>query len=68
MKIGSTIKVGDVSIPGVEMLEAANRVIVAIKTSRKAIADTEAEDAEEAAEGAEAAAEGEATAEESSEG
>jgi len=69
MRIGHTIKVGDLSIPGVEMLEAANRVVVAIKTSRKAVAETEAEEAEEGAEGAEgAAAEGEAAAEESAEG
>ena len=66
MRIGDSIKVGDLNIPGVEMLEAANRVVVAIKTSRKAIADEEAEAAEdeaaEAAEGAEGdapAAEGE---------
>tara|TARA_B110000046_G_C12904421_1_gene360038 strand:+ start:310 stop:945 length:636 start_codon:yes stop_codon:yes gene_type:complete len=65
MKIGSTIKVGDVSIPGVEMLEAANRVIVAVKTSRKAIADEEAEEAEGAAEGEAASEE---SSEESSEG
>ncbi len=65
MKIGSTIKVGDLSIPGVEMLEASNRVVVAIKTSRKAVSETEAEDAEEAAaEGAE----GEDAAEEPAEG
>lgn len=56
MRIGHTIKVGDLNIPGVEMLEAANRVVVAIKTSRKAIADEEAEEAEEGAEGEEAAA------------
>ena len=69
MKIGSTIKVGDVSIPGVEMLEAANRVVVAVKTSRKAIADEEAEEAAEGAEGAaEGAAEGDAASEESTEG
>lgn len=56
MRIGDSIKVGDLNIPGVEMLEAANRVVVAIKTSRKAIADEEAEAAEdEAAEAAEAA-------------
>lgn len=58
MRIGHTIKVGDLSIPGVEMLEAANRVVVAIKTSRKAIAETESEEASEAAEGEEVAAEG----------
>ncbi|MEQ9188558.1 MAG: 50S ribosomal protein L25 [Cryomorphaceae bacterium] len=69
MRIGDSVKVGDLNIPGVEMLEAANRVVVAIKTSRKAIADEEAEAAEaaegeaaEAAEGTEgdaSAAEGE---------
>lgn len=58
MRIGHTIKVGDLNIAGVEMLEAANRVVVAIKTSRKAIADEEAEEAEEGAEGEESAAEG----------
>jgi large subunit ribosomal protein L25 len=65
MRIGSVQKVADLTIPGVEMLEAANRVVVAIKTSRKAIAETEEEEAAE-----EAAAEGgtEETAEAPAEG
>ena len=53
MRIGHSKKVGDLSIPGVEMLEAANRVVVAIKTSRRAIAEEEEEAAAEAEEGAE---------------
>lgn len=52
MRIGHSKKVGDLDIPGVEMLEAANRVVVAIKTSRRAIADDAEEEGEEG-EGAE---------------
>jgi large subunit ribosomal protein L25 len=61
MRIGHVKKVADLSIPGVEFLEAANRVVVAIKSSRKAVADTEEEGEEsegEAAESAETSAEG----------
>jgi large subunit ribosomal protein L25 len=47
MRIGHSKKVGDLDIPGVEMLEAANRVVVAIKTSRRAIADDAEEEGEE---------------------
>lgn len=56
MKIGSVKKVGDLSIEGVEFLETDNRVVVAIKTSRKAV-KTEGDDEEEGEEGAEEAAE-----------
>ncbi|MEX2597066.1 MAG: 50S ribosomal protein L25/general stress protein Ctc [Salibacteraceae bacterium] len=59
LRIGQTIKVGELTIPGVTMLEADNRVVVAIKTSRKAISDEEAEAALESAAGEEGAAEGE---------
>ncbi|GAB5539768.1 MAG: 50S ribosomal protein L25/general stress protein Ctc [Salibacteraceae bacterium] len=59
MRIGNSKKVGDLEIPNLEILESDNRVVVAVKTSRKAIADEEAE-AAEAAEGEEAeGAEGE---------
>lgn len=61
MRIGHVKKVSDLSIPGVEFLEAGNRVVVAIKSSRKAVADSEeeAEESEgEAAESAETSAEG----------
>lgn len=56
MRIGHSKKVGDLSLPGVEMLETANRVVVAIKTSRKAVADEAEEEGEEGAEGEESAA------------
>ena len=63
MRIGHSIKVGDLNIPGVEMLEAANRVVVAIKTSRRAIAEEEEEEeGEEGAEGTEGAEGGESAA------
>ena len=62
MRIGHSKKVADLSVSGVEFLEADNRVVVAIKTSRRAIAEEEEEEGEEgaegAAEGAEAPAEG----------
>jgi large subunit ribosomal protein L25 len=64
MRIGHVKKVADLSISGVEILESSNRVVVAIKTSRKAIAetdeegDTEGEEAAENTEAAEASAEG----------
>lgn len=59
MRIGHSKKVGELSFGGLTFQEADNRVVVAIKTSRKAVAETE-EEAEGAAEGAEA---GEAAAE-----
>jgi len=57
MKIGSVIKVADLSFKGIEFMEAPNRVVVAVKTSRKAVAEEAGEEGEEAAEGAEEAAE-----------
>lgn len=67
MSIGDSVKVGDLSIPGIEILEAANRVVVAVKTSRRAIAEEEEEEGEEGEEGAEGE-EGEEGAEGSGEG
>lgn len=58
MKIGNSKKVQDLSVEGLEFLEAGNRVVVAIKTSRKAVKtdDEEEEEGEEgAAEGGESA-------------
>jgi len=52
MRIGHSKKVADLDFPGVEMLESGNRVVVAIKTSRRAVADEEEEE-EEGEEGAE---------------
>ena len=58
VKIGQSIKVKDVSIDNVELLDNPNSVIIAVKTSRVAVdvADEE-EEGEEAAEGAEGATE-----------
>lgn len=52
MKIGDSKKVGDISIKNLDILESSNRVAVSIKTSRKAVAETETEDAAAAAEDA----------------
>ncbi|MCO4807469.1 MAG: 50S ribosomal protein L25/general stress protein Ctc [Flavobacteriales bacterium] len=57
MKIGTSKKVGEIDIKDLEVLESSNRVVVAIKTSRKAIVEEEVE-GEEGAEGEEATAEG----------
>ena len=57
MKIGTSKKVGEIDIKDLEVLESSNRVVVAIKTSRKAIVEDEVE-GEEGAEGEEATAEG----------
>lgn len=58
LRIGQMIRVEDVKVPGVKVLEAARAVVVAVKMARGAV-DTPDEDEEE--EGAEAVAEGEAT-------
>ena len=58
MNIGESIKVGDLNIRGIEILEAANRVVVAVKTSRRAIAEEEEEEEGEEGEGEEGAEEG----------
>jgi len=52
LKIGDSIKVGSLDVEGLEFLDAANAVIVAVKMSRNASTDEEEE--EEGAEGAEA--------------
>jgi large subunit ribosomal protein L25 len=57
MGIGTSKKVGEIDIKDLEVLESSNRVVVAIKTSRKAIVEEEVE-GEEGAEGEEATAEG----------
>ncbi|MEZ4721103.1 MAG: 50S ribosomal protein L25, partial [Flavobacteriales bacterium] len=57
MRIGASKKVGELNIPNLEILESDNRVVVSIKTSRKAVAEEESE--EEGEEGTEeGAAEG----------
>ena len=58
VRIGQSIKVKDVSIDNVELLDNPNSVIIAVKTSRVAVdVDEEEEEGEEAAEGAEGATE-----------
>ena len=55
LRIGDSIRVGELNIPGVETLEDERAVVVSVKTARGAIEDTEEETEEgaEATEGAE---------------
>lgn len=55
MRIGQSKKVGELDIPNLEILESPNRVVVAVKTSRKAIVDEEEEEEGEEGEGEEGA-------------
>ena len=56
MKIGDSKKVGELNIPNLAIMESNNRVVVSVKTSRKAIVDeVEEEEDEEGVEGAEPA-------------
>ncbi|TXB65139.1 50S ribosomal protein L25/general stress protein Ctc [Vicingus serpentipes] len=52
LRIGQSIKVGDIQVDGLRLLDAANAVVVAVKRSRVSTAD---EDEDEDEEGAEAA-------------
>ena len=64
LKIGQSVKVGELSVTGLTFLDAANAVVVAVKTSRAAAsAASQDDEEEETAEGAttEATAEAEAT-------
>ncbi len=54
LRIGHKKRVGDLSHPGVEFLDAASSVVVAVRAARGAMEDEE-EDEEEGAEGAEGA-------------
>lgn len=49
LKIGQSIKLGEINLEGVEFMESPSSVVVAVKTSRKAVA-VEDEEEEEAAE------------------
>ena len=62
IRIGQSIRVSEVSIPGVTILDPANAVVLGVKISRGAV-DEEEEEEEEAVEGAEGA-EGEGAKEE----
>lgn len=57
LKIGQDIKVKDISIDNVELLNSPNAVIIAVKTSRVATGAEEGEEGEEEEEGTEAATE-----------
>jgi large subunit ribosomal protein L25 len=46
LKIGMDIKVKDIKIDGVEFLNAPNAVVIAVKTSRVAVAEDEEEETE----------------------
>ena len=58
LKIGQSIKVQDISVENVELLDTPNAVVVAVKTSRVAVTTDDEEEEEEGAEAStEAAAE-----------
>ena len=57
LRIGKSIKIGDLKIPGITFLADDNQIIVAVRMKRGALVE-EAEETEEGAEGAEAPAEG----------
>lgn len=48
LKVGQTVKVGELSVPGITFLDAANAVVVAIKASRTAAASQDEEEEENA--------------------
>ena len=53
IRIGQSIRVSEVSIPGVTILDPANAVVLGVKISRGAVDDDEDEEEAESAEGAE---------------
>lgn len=58
LKIGKAIKIGDLSIPGVEFLADPNQIIVAVRMKRGAVVEDDDEEEGAEGEGGEAAAEG----------
>jgi large subunit ribosomal protein L25 len=60
LRIGQSLRVSDISIPGVELLEPSNAVVLGVKMARGAVdVDEETEEeGEEGAEGGDAPAEG----------
>lgn len=54
LRIGDSIRISDLNVPGVTFLEPSNAVVLAVKMARGAVADEE-EEAAAAAEGEEAA-------------
>jgi large subunit ribosomal protein L25 len=53
IRIGQSIRVSEISIPGVTILDPANAVVLGVKISRGAVDDDEDEEEAESAEGAE---------------
>lgn len=49
LKLGQAVKVGELAVPGITFLDAANAVVVAIKTSRAAASAAAQDDEEDAA-------------------
>ena len=54
LKIGQSIKVGDIKVAGLTLLDAANAVVVAVKMSRAAVSSAAEEEEEETVTEAEA--------------
>ena len=58
LRIGQSIKVGEISVDGLSFLDASNAVVVAVKRSRVVAADEEEDEDGDGEEGAEGSAEG----------
>jgi len=61
LRIGMGTRIAELSVPGCELLEAANNYVVSVKTSRAVIEEEEEEEEAATAEGEVPAAEAEAT-------
>ncbi|MGE0562574.1 MAG: 50S ribosomal protein L25/general stress protein Ctc [Flavobacteriales bacterium] len=57
LKIGQSIKVGEIKVAGLTLLDAPNAVVVAVKMSRAAVSNSSDEEEEGVTEGAEATTE-----------
>lgn len=63
LRIGQAIRIKEVQIPGVTVLDPANAVVVSIKRARTSVDDSDEDEEEATAEGAEATTEAPASAE-----
>lgn len=59
LKIGMAVRVRDISVDGIELLNAPSAVVCSVKMARGAVNADDDDDEEAGEEGAEAAAEGE---------
>lgn len=57
LKIGQSIRISDIAVEGMEFLEPANAVVLAVKRARGAVTDDDDDEEEEGGETAEAATE-----------